>query len=222
MKSLRIIIADNEILFRQGLESLLKNIPYISEITHAANGEQAVKLVKEEMFDLIFMDIRMPELNGIEATVKIRKIYKEIKIIALSMLDDRSSIIRMFKAGANGYLLKNTSFKEVEEAIKKVMDGKICYSKEVSEVMMEKMLSHSQETKTTSSVYKELSDRERQVTCLICQGFSSKEISETLNITEKTVETHRANIYSKLSVKNVAELIWKALDNGIVTRPGTI
>jgi len=218
---LDVIIADDHKLFSEGLKSLLKTIPPVSEIYVASNGEEVLKLLEKETADIIFMDISMPVMDGIESTKAVKRIYPDIKIIAITMMGDQSSIVKMFKAGADGYLLKNINFKEVEMAIRDVMSGRKYYTKEVSDILLDKIMNRTQ-VKRAGPYNDELSDREREIIRLICQSFTSKEISDILNISVKTVESHRSHIFSKLNIDHLVDLIYYALDNGIVSRPGNL
>ncbi|HKR06331.1 MAG TPA: response regulator transcription factor [Bacteroidia bacterium] len=218
MYQLKIIITDDHQLFRQGLESLLRKIPIISKIKHASNGEETLELLKKEIFDVVMMDIRMPVMNGIEATKEISKKYPKVRIMALTMMQDRSSIVKMFKAGASGYILKNTSFKEVEDALTQIINGKKYYAKEVSDTLLENLIDLNPEKKR--GPYKgDLTQREKEIVKLMCQSFSSKEIADMLNITENTIESHRVHIYNKLEIETIVDLVFYALDNGLVIKP---
>jgi DNA-binding NarL/FixJ family response regulator len=214
MRKITALIADDHQLFREGMESLLLKTPYIKVVHHAANGEQVLKRVKETPIDIIFMDIRMPERNGIETTKMLIKQGSNSKIIALTMMEDTFNVLSMLKSGAHGYLLKNTSFSELKEAIEQVFRNEIYISKNLSEEVREKIsqgITESTEVPGSS----ELSDREKEIIKYICQGFSSKDIGDLLFISQKTVERHRANIYEKLNVHNMADLAFYALQNGL-------
>src|SRR6185295_6377900 len=118
-----VLIVDDHLLFRMGIESILKKISLVNSVTHAENGEQVLKLLKKKKFDLIFMDIKMPEMDGITTTKKVSIRFPEIPVVALTSVDDRENIIQMIDAGARGYLLKSADTREVKTAIKKILDG---------------------------------------------------------------------------------------------------
>lgn len=218
MKNLKILIADNHQMFREGLESLLlQKVSYIKRLRQASNGGDVISMLAKEEVDIVFMDIHMPVMDGIEATKEVVKLYPETKVISVTMLEDRKSIVNMFNAGAAGYILKNTSFKEIEEAIYKVMNGEKYYNKNISDILLDKTFDIKKSFKRDPNK-EELTTREREVTTLICKSFTSKEIGEILFVSEKTVETHRTNIYSKLGIDNIVDLVFYALDHGIVTR----
>ncbi|MBL0340830.1 MAG: response regulator transcription factor [Bacteroidetes bacterium] len=217
MNSLTALIVDDHLLFREGMESLLRKVPYIKDVLHAENGIEALKKVEADKPDILFMDINMPMLNGIETTRQIVLNNFAGKIIALTMMDDPNSVTDMFRAGADGYLLKNTSFLELQEAINCVCNGGRYFSKDVSHLMMDRMIDTLVVHKN-NSIKTILTLREKDVVGLICRGFSNKDIAAILKISVKTVETHRTNSYAKLNVSNAADLAYMALKEGIVTR----
>src|ERR1041385_5304155 len=132
----KVIIADDHQFFRDGFEIALKQIDEVKKIAHASNGKEVLKLLKNDTYDLVFMDIKMPEMNGIETTKEIEMHYPHVKVIALSMYDDRKNVIEMFNSGARGYIIKNTDSKEIETAIKKVMEGEHYFADNVAKEFM--------------------------------------------------------------------------------------
>ena len=134
------LIVDDHLLFRVGIESILKKISLVNTVTHAEDGEQVLKLLRKKKFDLIFMDIKMPVMDGIMATKKISVRYPEIPVIALTSVDDRENIIQMIDAGARGYLLKNADDKEVKLAIQKILDGSHYYADEVEKNLFDRLI----------------------------------------------------------------------------------
>jgi len=213
---LTILIADDHQLFREGMASLLQKLPYNPQIFHAENGARACDVAVREKPDIIFMDIRMPELTGIEATRKITEAGLPCKVIALTMMEDPHHVVTMIKAGAVGYLLKNTSFAELSEAIGSVMEGKRFYSRAISADIMERLTSNGN-TQTQLKRNYELTDREMEIVGLVCRGFSNKNMAEMLDISVKTIESHRKNIYEKLGVNNTADLATYAIQERLVT-----
>ena len=224
MNKLKILIADDHKLVREGIKITLSQSTSLYEferMDEAANGEEAV--IKSELFDydLIFMDINMPVLDGIEATKKIKSDKnKENKIIALSMHSEEFQIKSMIQAGASGYVLKNTGLDELNRAIKTVINGNKYYSNEVAL----KLLGDFQEDdfNTASAPTKpmvkiaELSNREIQVLRLIASEFTNSEIAKKLKLSRRTIDSHRYNIVNKLHVKNTAGLIKFALKNNLI------
>jgi DNA-binding NarL/FixJ family response regulator len=216
MNEITVLLADDHEIFRKGLEITLKRLPFVGKILHASNGLEVLEILNsKEPVHVIFMDIRMPELDGIKATIQIRIKNKDVKIIALSMMDDRASILQMFKAGANGYLLKNTNKLELADAIQHVMGGNRYYAKEVSEMLLRKELEHLPLPRKTK-FNPDLTPRELEVLILICHQYSTKEMSEILSLAEKTIEGHRTKLLEKTQSKNIAGLVYYALENGLI------
>lgn len=216
-KPVRVLIADDHQLFREGMEGLLRKIPYVKEVLHANNGEEVLVQLERHPCEIIFMDIRMPLLNGIETTRLLTRKRIRSKVIALTMMEDAHSVASMFRAGAHGYLLKNTSFAELKDAIECTLRDERYFSKNISQSLLGQLLD-GKPGRPASLKSVELTLREKEIVGLICRGFSSKEVAEILEIALKTVETHRSNIYSKLSISNVADLAFYALENGLVSR----
>ena len=163
------------------------------------------------------MDVRMPIMDGIEATKLISRENKDVKIIALTMMEDRESVVKMFKAGVKGYLLKNTSIEEIETAIKEVWEGKRYYSTELTNVFLESDLTLKLKQNQVL-IKEEITDREIEIIRLICQGFKNKEIADILFLSERTIEGHRSRIYERLDAKTLVDIVFFAIENGIVAR----
>lgn len=211
--SYNILIADDHALFRKGLEATLKLIHTVKKIEQAENGLKVIEHLRHNPVDIIFMDINMPEQDGISTTRMVSKEFTSVKVIALSMLDDKDSIIEMFKAGACGYLLKNTNKAEIQEAIEEVIDGGKYYSREVSDILLQKMINLNLHKPTT--FIEPLTEREKEVLCLICQQYSTKEIAEKLFLSDKTIEGHRLKLLQKTQSKNMVGLVIFALEHKI-------
>lgn len=210
---LKVIIADDHPFFRDGFQIALKKISGISKISHAADGQQVLQILSKEPHNIVFMDVKMPSMNGIEATKKIAKKYPDVKVIALSMYDDLKNIIEMINSGAAGYVIKNTDKKEIEKAIAYVMDGKNYFSPGLSGELFQKLVSKQKQQATLEDI-EFLTEREKQILRLICRQLTTEEISEKLYIAVKTVETHRADLFYKTKAKNVAGLVLWAIRNG--------
>lgn len=209
MKKINIYIVDDHSLFREGLKFLLSNLNFINEIYEAENGIQFLEGLKEKQVDVALLDIEMPEMNGTEAALKALDVNPDIKIIALSMYSDESYYFSMIEAGVNGFLLKNSNFTEVKQAIVDVWNGKNYFSIEILQSIVSKI------NKTTAkSVNNDLTEREMEVLYQICKGNSNPEIAEILSISKRTVDKHRENLLQKTLSKNTANLVVFAIKRG--------
>ncbi len=212
---LRILLADDHKIIRDGLRSLLNAQNGMEVAAEAENGRAAVKLARKLKPDVIIMDISMPDLNGIEASRQIVEENPGAKIIALSMHVDRRYVVGMFEAGVSGYLLKDCAFEELSTAIHTVMKNQVYLSPKITGTVIKDYVYHLSNDKNSFSV--KLSPREREVLQLIAEGINTKTIASRLNLSIKTVETHRRNIMEKLDVHSVAELTKFAIREGLTT-----
>jgi len=208
-----VLIADDHQIVREGLRSLLAKEPWIRVVGEAAEGRTTLRLARELAPDVIIMDVAMPDLNGIEATRQIVAEFPAIRILALSMHDDRRFVLNMLKAGAKGYLLKDCAFKDLVKAIRVVVANRIYLSSEVADILAQDYRASA--TSKESSALQTPSPREREVLQLLAEGGSSHRIAESLHISIKTVETHRAQLMAKLKVRSVAELTKYAIREGL-------
>ena len=213
--NIKVLIADDHQIVREGLRSMLEKEPGIKVVGEAEEGRTTLRLARELTPDVIIMDVAMPDLNGIEATRQIVAEFPTIKVIALSMHDDRRFVLNMIKAGAKGYLLKDSAFKDLAKAIRVVVANKTYLSSEIADIVVKDYLATS--TSEESSAFHLLSPREREVLQLIAEGKTTNQIAEHLHISIKTVETHRAQLMAKLKVKGVAELTKYAIREGLTT-----
>jgi len=213
--SIKVLIADDHQIMREGLRAMLEKEHDIKIVGEAVDGRMTVRLARELVPDVIIMDVAMPDLNGIEATRQIAADLPGVKIIALSMYDERRFVLNMLKAGAAGYILKDDAFKNLSKAIRMVMANKTYLSNEISDLVENNCLTSSTGMKSTD--FQLLSCREREVLQLVAEGKTSNEIAENLHISTKTVETHRQNVTIKLNIKNVAELTKYAIREGLTT-----
>jgi DNA-binding NarL/FixJ family response regulator len=209
--SIRIILADDHELMRKGLRTLLERQQDLEIVGEAGDGRETMKLAKEQNPDVIIMDISMPDMNGVDATEQIMKEAPGVKIIALSMHPDRQFVERMLQAGARGYLVKDCSVEEMLTGIRAVAGGKIFLSPKISEEVIKEYVRSLPKTSVA------LTAREREVLQLIAEGNSTKKIADKLNISIKTVETHRKQIMDKLDIHSVAELTKYAIREGITS-----
>jgi DNA-binding NarL/FixJ family response regulator len=213
--TLRIVLADDHKIVRDGLRNLLERYPDMEVAGEAEDGREALSLARKLSPDVVIMDIAMPDLNGIEATRQILAEIRNVKIIALSMHSDKRFVSEMLKAGASAYLLKDCAFEELVTAIRTIMKGKIYLSPGIAGVVIEDYLSKG--SREDASAFSVLSDREREVLQLMVEGKSTKEIAAHLNVSAKTIETHRANIMAKLDIHTIAELTKYAIREGLTS-----
>lgn len=211
MEQYSVILVDDHKLFREGLKLLLENLTYIKKVDEAGNGKEFLKLVEKYHPDIVFMDIEMPEMDGITATQQALKLFPDLNIIALSMYGDENYYSQMINAGAKGFILKNSGIQDVEAAIQTVISGNNYFSQEILNRLIKGIGGKS---KTNQS--NELSEREEEVLYHICKGLSNQEIANILYLSKRTVDKHRENILSKTNAKNTAGLVMFAVKNGIV------
>ena len=212
---IKVLLVDDHQITRQGLRSLIDDQGDMEVIGEAENGRTAVRLADKLKPDVIIMDVRMPDLNGMEATRQIVNQNNKAKVVALSMHSDTLFVAEMLKSGASGYLLKDCSFSELAGAIRVVAAGKTYLSPEVSGGVVDDYLRRLKHEDMASS--KELTGREREVLQLIAEGHSTKQIALKLHVSAKTVETHRRQIMNKLDMHSIAELTKYAIRKGLTS-----
>lgn len=211
MEKIRIIIADDHQLFRNGLKLLLEASPEFEIAGEASNGIEFMEVLKSCTADIALMDINMPEMDGVEATRKAVKLCPSLSVIALSMYGEEEYYYKMTDAGAKGFLLKDSDISEVKEAILTVRKGGSYFSQELLHHVIQKIKHRESETKSAN-----LSKREKEILFKICEGYSNQEIAETLFISKRTVDKHRANLLGKTNSKNTASLILFAIKNKLI------
>ena len=211
----KILICDDHKIFREGLRALLEKQPDLKVVGGARDGLEAVKLAGELSPDIVIMDISMPGLNGIEAARKIAKLRRPPRIIALSMHNDRKYVTEILKAGARAYLLKDSAFEELMDAIKSVSCGRFFLSAGITTLVLGDYLKGL--TADPRSPFTILSAREREVLQLLAEGLRTKEISARLGLSVKTVETHRKKIMEKLDIQSIAGLTRYAVKEGLIS-----
>ena len=210
-----IILVDDHVIMRDGLRHLLYEESDIEVIGEADNGRKAVKLALEKKPDIVIMDIAMQDMNGIEATRQIKSNNPEIKVIALSMHSERQIVVGVFRAGASGYLLKESSSLELVDAIRTIHLGRKYLSQKISDIVLQEISDVKKDTKEIGVDV--LTNRECEILQLISEGNSTKKIAEVLFISPKTVESHRANIMEKLNIHNIPELTKYAIRAGLTS-----
>jgi two-component system response regulator NreC len=215
MKTIRVLLADDHNLIRAGLRLVVSQQADFVVAGEAENGRQAVALAQQLKPDVVVMDIKMPDLNGIEACQQIREALPDTQVVMLSMHSDEAYVLRALKAGARAYLLKDSAEADLARAIRAAAEGKSFFSPAVGKVLLEDYMRKLQRTGAEDS-YELLSPREREILQLVAEGKSSKEIANLLNLSVYTVETHRAKLMQKLNLRSVPELILYAVRKGII------
>ena len=214
MEQIRILLADDHVLVREGIRALVEKLPGVNVIGEAKDGREAVRLAKEYKPDLILMDIAMPGLNGLEATSRISKEIPKTKIIILSMYANEEYVREAIRAGAAGYLIKRGAAVELELAITSVTRGEAYFSPLVSAKIPRNRRGH---LSTDWATLERLTPRQREILQMIAEGNSTKDIAAILNISIKTVETHRAQLMERLDIHDVPGLVRFAIRAGLVS-----
>lgn len=214
MSKIRIVLADDHHILLDGLKALLQKQKDIEIVGMYDNGRKLFEALPSLQVDIALIDINMPEMNGLELTQNIKRDFPSIYVIALSMFDDSAHIMEMIEAGVSGYVLKNVTDKDLLEAIRTVMLGKLYFSPEVSETIAN--LAVQQQRKLDLPEAPKLTDRELEILKLIAKELSNAEIASTLFISERTVETHRKNMLRKTNNKTIVGLLRYALENQMI------
>ena len=216
MAKLRILLGDDHRLLRHGLRKILQERPDWEVVAEAGDGREAVRQALAVQPDVAILDIGMPLMNGIEATRQIVRRRPEIHVLILSMHANEAYIIQALKAGAKGYLLKDSADTELLRGVAVVASGKSFFSPAVAKVMLDDYVRHMAD-KGVADRFDTLSEREREVFHLVAEGRSNKEIAELLSISPTTIVTHRAHVLQKLDVHNTAELVLYAVRRGVIS-----
>lgn len=215
MDPIKIIIADDHEIFRSGFKLLLKNQKEIYLAGEAENGKQLLQLVEELLPHVVIIDIQMPEMDGIEACRRIRESFPDVLVIALTTFNDDHYIVDMLQAGATGYLLKNTTRKELHKAIIAVFEGRMYYSEETFKKLSRLKAEHKISPGRITPPVK-FSEREQKIIQLICKQLTNKEIASQLSISVRTVESHRERVQEKINAKNTAGIVIYALQHNLL------
>jgi two-component system response regulator NreC len=213
---IRILLADDHNVMRRGLRLLLENQRGFEVVGEASDGRQAVELAETVKPDVAVLDIAMPNLSGIEAAKRISAALPNTPIVILSMHSDESYVLRALKAGAKGYLLKDSAEGDLIQAIRSVHEGKAFFSPEISRMLVDDYIREIRMRGVDDS-YELLTAREREILQLLAEGKSNKDIANLLNLSLYTVETHRRNLQDKLNLHSVAELILYAVRKGVIS-----
>ena len=211
-EAIKLIIADDHPIFRDGLNVVLKRHEFISKITQASDGSEVIRLLESEMYDVVLMDIKMEPMNGVQATEIIRNRFPNVKIIALSMFGEERYISEMISKGASGYLLKNSDKTEIIQAIKNVIKGRTYFSKEVADFIVDRI---ALEKSGNYEDFKYTEDRMREVIFLVSHEKTSKEIAAFMNLSVRTIDDCRIEVMKKTNSKSAIGVLKYAMKNGI-------
>lgn len=212
---IKVFLVDDHPIVRSGIRSELLKVANIDIVGEASNGKEAIEKAGEINPHVILMDISMPDMNGLEATTILRKKLPKIKIIALSMHDNKNYVMEMIRLGASGYVMKDSSPEELIEAIESVYSDNVYYSRNISESFLKDFTQRIKKSK--KAFYHELlTPREREILIQLANGLSNKKIAEKLFVSVRTVEAHREKIMQKLNLKNLAALTKYAIEEGLV------
>ncbi len=216
MQKIRVLVVDDHTIVRDGVCALLGLAGDIEVVGEAANGREALEVLRKLMPDVVLMDMAMPIMGGLEATRRIIKEFPGIKVLALTQYDDREYVFPVIEAGACGFISKTAASSELTSGIRSVYLGDSFLSPSVAKFLVE---SHQQGISTVRShdPYEQLTDREREILKLLAEGHITQEIAEMLTISPKTVEGHRTNLMAKLDIHNRIDLVKYALRKGIIT-----
>lgn len=219
---IKILIADDQELIRQSLMIILDNVPDFEVVDCVADGIEVMASVKQEKPDVILMDIRMPRMDGVVCTQRIKELYPDIKIIILTTFDDDEYVFNALKFGASGYLLKGISMKELSDAIRKVYNGTAMINEDIASKVVRlfsRMAQSNLAIRVEDELTRDLKPNEWDIIVLVGSGLSNKEISSRLNLSEGTVRNSLSNILSKLDLRDRTQLAIWAVQTGAVNRP---
>ncbi len=214
MKYIKILLADDHAILRDGLKIAIQTDKSFKILGEAGDGEEVVDMVKKLQPDIVILDINMPKLSGIEAARAIRKFDKKVRILILTMHEQENYIVDAISSGVNGYIFKMSDMEEFLLAIKELAAGRDYFSEKVSKIVFKGMQSKAQKTEDLEKIH--ITTREKEILRLLAKGCTSQEIAETLFISYFTVGQHRKNILEKLGLKNTAELVFYAVREGLV------
>jgi DNA-binding NarL/FixJ family response regulator len=215
---IRVVLADDHVFVRDGIKSLLENEANIEVVGEATDGLEALKMVESNQPDLLILDIRMPNLTGIEVVEKLRSQNNSVKIVMLSMHESEEYVLKSIRAGADGYLLKGSSKEEFLKALHTVSEGGKYFSGDISSILIGQLTHPTTFSEVKQSANEEMliTKREKEILTLLLSGKGNKEIAEALDISKRTAEVHRFNLMKKLKVKNLMELSNKANEYALI------
>ncbi len=215
MNKIRVFLADDHLILREGIRSLLEKVPDIEMVGEASEGGEAIAKVEQLVPDVVLMDITMPGLNGLEATREIKQKNPQVKVLILTMHETDQYLSRMLQAGASGYVVKTTTTSELISAIRAVHQGDVYLYPSIARMLVEDYL---QKVKTgeEKTSYEGLTSREREILALIAEDKKNKEIADLLGISVRTVQAHRTNLMDKIGAHDRTELVKYAIRKGII------
>ena len=216
MQKIRVLVVDDHTIVRDGICALLGLAGDIEVVGEAANGREALEMVRKLMPHVVLMDIAMPIMGGLEATRRIRKEFPGVKVLALTQYDDKEYVFPVIQAGACGFISKTAASSELASGIRSVQRGDSFLSPSVAKLLVEDYQQVAS-VRGSDDPYEQLTDREKEILKLLAEGYTTQEIAEILVISPKTVEGHKTNLMSKLDIHNRIELVKYALRKGIIT-----
>jgi DNA-binding NarL/FixJ family response regulator len=214
MTPVRVLLADDHALVRAGIRALLQNLDGVAVVAETGNGAEVLEFARAHRPDVVLLDISMPGLGGLEVSAQLRDALPEVRVVMLSMHANEEYVLQALRAGAAGYMLKDSATAELELALKAVMQGETYLSPPISKQVVE---GYVQRVGAEQSASDNLTPRQRQVLQLIAEGHSTKQIAHRLNLSVKTVETHRAQLMERLQIREIAGLVKYAIRHGLVT-----
>jgi DNA-binding NarL/FixJ family response regulator len=217
MSALKILVADDHDVVRAGMKALLEDQPNWQVVAEAGTGRQAVDKAKATMPDVAMLDVTMPELNGLEAARQIKKLLPNTEILILTVHESEQIAAEVLKVGARGYILKSDAGRELVAAVKAVAAHKNYFTSRIAQMVSDSTLKEGAQAIEAEDIGSRLTPREKEIVQLLAEGKSNKEAASALNISVKTVETHRTNIMRKLRFHSVGELVRYAVRNNIVS-----
>jgi DNA-binding NarL/FixJ family response regulator len=217
MKPINLAIADDHKIFRNGLKAMLEDCPDFKLLIEASNGKELIGQLATHTPDVILMDIKMPEMDGMQTTAYIHEHFKQIKVLTLSMHNEDKYIVDMMKAGASGYLLKNAEPEEIIDAISTVYEKGFYFNEHLSVTLIKQLVGPGSYTEGAGQQNVELNDREIEVLRLVCQEYSNQEIADKIFLSVRTVEGYRARLFEKTGSKNLVGLVIFAIKRGIIS-----
>lgn len=214
MNTIRVLLADDHSLMRDGIAALLNGVPGFEIVGEARDGLEAIHMISTHRPNMILMDIGMTPMNGLDATARISKEYPDVRVVILSMHSNEEYVLKALRAGAAGYLLKDTKKQELIDALNAIAEGKTFLSKQVSRHVIDDYVRSVESERTPLD---QLTPRQRQILRLIAEGKTNKEIAQVLNVSIKTVDTHRTLMMQRLNIHDIAGLVRFAIRMGIVS-----